>query len=377
MARYPSTMPVPIPKPIFSSVSATASDTEVEPVTAITVSTVTTGTTNPSLRPDSTLSESRSRSGTSRSSTTAAPSAASVGARIAASSATSTTGMPGNNAELITVPSTMLSGNPTSRRRVGISASLRSSRRSIRTASLKRMTARATSATTPTAPSSASTSSTPVADNTAPTPTNTIGMVSGHDALTRETSAKATTRAPTSAMSAPSISAPPEAIDARRRRSRFGRPGLGLRLVGHDHIGQVEPDVEHGRRVREFPHRDVVHAGLGDGASGGEGQSAAGFEEDVRGETIAQCDGGAHVVEWKVVDQHLVGAGLDRFAEALEAVDLDLHRDRCLERPDAATGRRHTARRSDVVVLHECHVGEPHAVVHTATAAHRVLLELP
>src|SRR6056297_3927611 len=146
------------------------------------------------------------------------------------------------------------------------------------------MTARATSATTPTAASSASTSSTPVADSRAPTPTNTIGMVSGHDALIREISAKATTNAPTRAMSAPSISRPPVAIDARRRWSRLRRSGG---LDGLDGVGQVEPDVEYGRRMRELTHGDVVHARLGDGASGGEGQAATGLQEHLRSESIA------------------------------------------------------------------------------------------
>ena len=131
--------------------------------------------------------------------------------------------------------------------------------------------------------------------------------------------------------------------------------------------------------MRESAHADEVHAGLGDRACPVERETAARLEQhratelDLVGRCERNCfahGGGVHVVE-----QHHVGTGAQGGAHLVDRVDLDL---------DGQPGRRAAhececlldpSRGDDVVVLHECCIAEAHAVVLTAAATHRVLLE--
>ena len=81
------------------------------------------GRAMPSLRPLSTLSAWRMRTGTRGLETTAWPRAASVGASTAASRAASHSVSAGNRPAAIAMPSTMVSGMPISSRRTGRSCS--------------------------------------------------------------------------------------------------------------------------------------------------------------------------------------------------------------------------------------------------------------
>ena len=138
----------------------------------------------------------------------------------------------------------------------------------------------------------------------------------------------------------------PDAGDRPRHRRRPPRRRADLTLtlpaVSVDgSTSQVEAEVEHLRRVGELADGDVVDAGLADLAGDLEGQPAAGLEHDRPAGVVADRDGGAHLVEVEVVEQHGVGAGVDGDAQPVERVDLDLDRDRRL----AARARRRTPRR--------------------------------
>ena len=89
----------------------------------------------PSLRPLSTLSAWRIRTGTRRLETTAWPRAASVGARIAASNAASKSPKPSKSSQAATAPRAIGSGIPTSSMRTGRLWSRRSWARSMLAAS--------------------------------------------------------------------------------------------------------------------------------------------------------------------------------------------------------------------------------------------------
>jgi len=87
--------------------------------TASPISNTTIGTHMPSFRPLSTLSASRMTAGTAWFVTTGLPSAASVGASIAASKAISNVPSNGNTIAASTKPSTIVSGRPTKSSRSG------------------------------------------------------------------------------------------------------------------------------------------------------------------------------------------------------------------------------------------------------------------
>ena len=165
------------------------------------VHTATTGTTSPSLRPDSTFNASRSRAGTLSSERTALPSAASVGARTAARSSAWAHGQSSNSRRFTSAPARIVSGSPIPSSRPGIAMNRRTRGSDNRLASLNRMTASVTSARRPTAPISAPTSTMPSADRAAPVATKTIGIVSGEESSRRETAAKASRVTPTIAIS--------------------------------------------------------------------------------------------------------------------------------------------------------------------------------
>ena len=85
--------------------------------------------------------------------------------------------------------------------------------------------------------------------------------------------------------------------------------------------------------MREFADGDVVDAGLADDSGRLDRQAAARFDHDARLHLVAHRHGFAHLVGREVVDQDLIGAGLDRGAQPVDRIDLDLDRDRCRPSP--------------------------------------------
>jgi len=77
--------------------------------------------------------------------------------------------------------------------------------------------------------------------------------------------------------------------------------------------------------VGECADGEVVDPGRGDLARTVEGQPAARFQADVA--RAGQVDGGRGLVEAEVVEQHEPDAGVDRLADLVEGVALDLERD--------------------------------------------------
>ena len=129
--------------------------------------------------------------------------------------------------------------------------------------------------------------------------------------------------------------------------------------------------------MRELTHGDRVHARRRNLGRAIEGETAAGFDPDRGRDLVAQGDSGPHVVDGEVVDQDLVGAGVDGGPERREVVDLDLDRHGSLESAHGSVGRGDPASRSDMVVLHERHVEQPHPVVGSTPAPHGVFLQGP
>ena len=141
----------------------------------------TTGSAMPSLSPLSTFNAWRIRTGTRLLETTAWPSAASVGARMAASTAACQKLNPSNIQTANTVPKAIVKGMPIASILTGKPCSLRRSRRSIRAASLKRTRTRVSSARSSKNPPSTSTCSSPsqACPVSNPQPTKKMGGVSG------------------------------------------------------------------------------------------------------------------------------------------------------------------------------------------------------
>ena len=109
----PAATPARAPKPICRAASSIQSEAPpADSVTATASSTVTTGTAIPSLSPLSTLRVWRILTGSRRSLTTACPSAASVGANTAASSAASIMLRPGTTTTASPVPARIVNGRP-------------------------------------------------------------------------------------------------------------------------------------------------------------------------------------------------------------------------------------------------------------------------
>jgi hypothetical protein len=131
------------------------------------------GTARPSLSPLSTSSACRTRTGTAGSETTFWPRAASVEASIVDRRTTDASAMPGNTSAPTPAPTSIVSGSPIRRRRLGHPSWRRSERRSIRAASVNRSRTSATSATR-----SATTDSTEMSSNpSTAVPTNTPDAV--------------------------------------------------------------------------------------------------------------------------------------------------------------------------------------------------------
>ena len=147
----------------------------------------------PSLRPASTFRLWRIRTGSRVSVTTAWPSAASVGARMIASTSASGQASPSRRTTASTKPARIVSGSPIPRSRAGTPSSRRSARRSMREASEKRTTASVASARTLTSSPSASGSTRPSASTptTRPAAVKTIGAVSDVPSSRADTAAKA------------------------------------------------------------------------------------------------------------------------------------------------------------------------------------------
>ena len=170
----------PFTKP--SIAPASDSTSRLVPATAATRKKFTNGVAMPSLRPLSTLSTRRMRSGTRSSSMMAAPSAASVGATAAPMTAHTHHDSEGKSSFAVTVPRAMVMGNPPRSRREGSSASASRSRSFTRAASPNRTTASASSAIslTPSPPSCTSTIANGPRVTTTPISTNHIGDVMFH-----------------------------------------------------------------------------------------------------------------------------------------------------------------------------------------------------
>ena len=168
MPRSPSEPPRPVDE--CATVSATAPA----------MKKLTNGVAMPSFSPLSTFRIRRIRAGTCSSSTTWAPSAASVGATAAAMTAAAHGSRCGKSTTATAVPTAMVSGRPTSRRRSSTPASRRNNtRRLTRAASEKSRSASVTSARLRSVSACTLTS---IADtgslaSTNPTTTNAIGAL--------------------------------------------------------------------------------------------------------------------------------------------------------------------------------------------------------
>ncbi len=140
---------------------------------------VTNGVTIPSLRPLSTFSARRIRTGTDLLVTTARPSAASVGARMVATKAAAPHPTAGNVRYASTAPATIVSGSPTNSSRLGRAASPSTSRSRTVDASANSSRASVSSVMVRTAslPNENGSTPNPPGPRIAPTATNTIGPV--------------------------------------------------------------------------------------------------------------------------------------------------------------------------------------------------------
>ena len=149
------------------------------------------GTQMPSLRPLSTFRLWRIRSGSDGSVTTACPSAASVGARITASSSASDQLRPVSVSMPAASPAASVSGSPIPSSRDGSAYSRPSARRSMREASENSTNVSVASTSSLMSPPSAGASIRPSASAPAASPAavNTIAAVSEVPASLRETAA--------------------------------------------------------------------------------------------------------------------------------------------------------------------------------------------
>ncbi len=143
---------------------------------------VTRGVASPSLSPLSTLRARRIRPGTERSENTPSPRAASVGARMLATSAAAAQVRPGTSHAAVSVPAMTVSGKPMRSNRAGRPGSSRRSFQRKVAASAKSRTARVTSVTTFATSVSRETSNIPrpAGPISAPAATKTIGAVIDH-----------------------------------------------------------------------------------------------------------------------------------------------------------------------------------------------------
>ena len=124
--RAPATAPTTTPPPMMTSPSWTRPCSgEPSTATAAARANITTGTHTPSLRPASTSSPSRTRSGTRRSVTTGAARAASVGASRAPSNSTSQMSSCPSSARPASTPRPIVIGRPTPSSRSGRALSSR------------------------------------------------------------------------------------------------------------------------------------------------------------------------------------------------------------------------------------------------------------
>src|SRR5262249_37980703 len=129
-----------------------------------------------------------------------------------------------------------------------------------------------------------------------------------------------------------------------------------------------------GRGMGDPPRGGVVDSGLGDLGDGIEGDAARGLERKLAGDHFHRL---VHRRRIHVVEQHRVGQpDLEHLAQLIERIDLDLDLDqvaggglRALERRADSSGD------GDVVVLDQHGIVEAEAMVETAAAAHRVLLQ--
>ena len=145
----PMAAPARPPNPICSAVKTTQFDCTLSctPPTATHAKNRTAGSANPSLTPLSTINALRKRSGTRRLVTTAWPSAASVGARIAAKRAISQPDQSGIKKRPAMYPKSIASGNPIPNIRSGTRAFARTSRARSIAASANSTSTRVISAT--------------------------------------------------------------------------------------------------------------------------------------------------------------------------------------------------------------------------------------
>ncbi len=188
--KRPAPRPAASPQPICSAAFVTTA--QVMPVVSSALArsraTRKKGTARPSLRPLSTSSAWRTRSGTDGSVTTFWPRAASVDESMIASRKTEAIAIPGKTSRPTPAPASMVSGRPMSSRRLGQPSSWRRARRSSRAASLKSSSTRATSVTRCATALSTATSSRPSSFEPArkPARTKTIAEVTPRRSSGRE-----------------------------------------------------------------------------------------------------------------------------------------------------------------------------------------------
>src|SRR5436190_1776981 len=176
---------------------------------------MTTGVTMPSLRPLSTLRMLRTIGGTAGLVMTAAPSAASVGARAAPTSRASQTSKLSNMPAASSQPMTTVSGRAKTRSRTNTFASARSSAGRTREASENSTQTRVTSVISWTVSRSSALSNGVAVERMAPTATNTMGAVKSARCNRADTAPHANTAAAMTATVAAVI---------RRWRSSRTRP---------------------------------------------------------------------------------------------------------------------------------------------------------
>ena len=199
--RFPITATaIPINGPSVTCKAANQASSRAAPgsvcMLAKVASTSTTGSAIPSLRPLSTLSACRTRTGTPGLLTTACPSAASVGASTAPSTAASSQLNSGSSNLATTAPRPIVSGNPMPSKRTGRPSSCRSAYQSMRAASPKRTKINVSSARMCIAPCSTFRCShpSPQGPNNRPHATNTRGGVSEDVAIRFDTKPNAKTK---------------------------------------------------------------------------------------------------------------------------------------------------------------------------------------
>ena len=168
----------------------------------------TNGVHRPSLRPLSTLSIRRTRTGTTGLSTVAAPSPASVGATAAARSRSISAGIPGKRTRPSSHPAAIVRGRPTSRRRAIRPRSAVIWRGRTWAASWKRMSARVSSVSRVRASRAVSPRSGRPSDSSAPAATKAIGAVTSMRLSARAVTAKASTSTRKTTIAAVPMAAP-------------------------------------------------------------------------------------------------------------------------------------------------------------------------